>query len=141
MFRKGSAVDSVGDSPVSWVVVAMATSSLLSMVCLFYLDRVVEGGLNSTLYGSFSTILQVGLVLGWFNIVAAIGVHLYSVTFRRKEVEQLVKAAEAEMRRRELEVLRDVEEPPILPGVPEQEVIVKSEAEPELEKEVLAAAA
>ena len=124
-------MDSVGDSPVSWVVVAMATSSLLSMVCLFYLDRVVEGGLSSGLYGSFSAIVQIGLVLCWFNIVAAIGVHLYSVTFRRKEVEQLVMAAEEERRRRDLEELRGFEEPPILPGLSEQEQ----------EKEVLVAAA
>jgi len=134
-------VDSVGDSPVSWVVVAMATSSLLSMVCLFYLDRVVEGGLSSGLYGSFSGIVQIGLVLGWFNIVAAIGVHLYSVTFRRKEVEQLVRAAEQEMRRRQIEELRRFDEPPILPGLPDQETLSKSEAVLEREKELLTAAA
>ncbi len=136
-----SIVDSVGDSPVSWVVVAMATSSLLSMVCLFQLDRIVEVGLSSGLHASFSTIIQIGLVLGWFNIVAAIGVHLYSVTFRRKELEQLVKAAEVERRRRELEELRGFEEPPILPWLSEQDFVFKSEAELEREKEVLVAAA
>jgi hypothetical protein len=83
--------------------------------------------------------IRIAFVLGWFNIVAAIGVHLYSIAFKRKEVEQLVMAAEEEMRRRRLEQLRQREEPPILPGLPEEEVSSKTEPEPE--KEILVAAA
>ena len=83
--------------------------------------------------------IRVAFVLGWFNIIAAIGVHLYSITFRRKEVEQLVTAAEEEIRRRQVEKLRRLEEPPILPGLPERESLSKAELEPE--KEVLVASA
>jgi hypothetical protein len=137
---------SVGDSPVSWVVVGMAFSSLLSMVCLFQLDWVVEGGflgLSSAAYVSYSMWVRLAFVLGWVNIVAAFGVHLYSVTFKRKELEVLVREAEIAMRRKQVEVLRRVgaEEPPILPGLPEDELLSKSEGELEREEEMLAAAA
>lgn len=139
---------SSGDGAVSWVVVAMAFSSLLSMVCLFMVDRVVEGGLvasgvrlSSGLYLSYSMLIRVAFGLCWFNIVAAVGVHLYSVTFRRKEVEMLVREAETEMRRKQIEELRRFEEPPILPGLPDQETLAKSEAKLEQEKEILTAAA
>ena len=83
--------------------------------------------------------IRVAFVLGWFNIIAAVGVHLYSITFRRKEVEQLVTAAEEEMRRRRLEQLRQQEELPILPGLPEKEVLPRTVPEPE--KEILVASA
>jgi len=141
---------SVGDSPVSWVVVAMAFSSLLSMLCLFQVDRIVEGGvfgagfgvgLSSGLYVSYSWMIRLAFVLGWFNIVAAIGVQVYSVTFRRREVETLVREAEIEMRRQQVEELRRFEEPPILPGLPEQETLAKSEGVLEREKEMLKASA
>jgi hypothetical protein len=107
----------------------MAASSLLSMVCLLQVDV------------PYSMMITVAFALGWFNIVMAIGVHLYSVTFRRKEVEQLVRAAEQEMRRRQIEELRRFDEPPILPGLPDQETLSKSEAVLEREKELLTAAA
>jgi len=139
---------SVGDSPVSWVVVAMAFSSLLSMLCLFQVDRLVESGLfgygvglSSGVYVSYSWLVRVAFGSCWFNIVAAIGVQVYSVTFRRKEVELLVRETEIEMRRRQVEELRRIEEPPILPGLPEHEVLAKSEGVLEREKEMLKAEA
>ena len=144
----GFATSSSRDGAVSWVVVAMAFSSLLSMVCLFMVDRVVEGGLavsgvhlSSGLYLSYSMLIRVAFGLCWFNIVAAVGVHLYSVTFRRKEVEMLVREAETEMRRKQIEELRRFDEPPILPGLPDQETLAKSEAKLEQEKEILEAVA
>jgi hypothetical protein len=124
----------------------MAASSLISMTCLLQVDRIVDGELFS--YGlrlssswlvPYSNMIRVAFVLGWFNIIAAIGVHLYSITFRRKEVEQLVTAAEEELRRRRVEQLRRLEEPPILPGLPEKECLYKTEPEPE--REVLVASA
>lgn len=125
----------------------MAASSLISMVCLLQIDRIVEGELIrysvqfSSIYLTYSNIIRFAFVLSWFNIIAAIGVHLYSITFRRKELEQLVTAAEGEMRRRRLEQLRQREEPPILPGLPEQESFPKTETETEPEHEVLVAPA
>ena len=148
VFKRVSTAMSSGDGAVSWVVVAMAFSSLLSMVCLFMVDRVVEGGvlssgvrLSSGLYLSYSMLIRVAFGLCWFNIVAAVGVHLYSVTFRRKEVEMLVREAETEMRKKQIEELRRFDEPPILPGLPDQETLAKSEAKLEQEKEILTAAA
>jgi hypothetical protein len=123
----------------------MAASSLVSMVCLLQVDRIVDGELLSygiqlsSVYLTYSNMIRLAFVLGWFNIIAAIGVHLYSITFRRKEVEQLVTAAEEEMRRRRLEQLRQIEEPPILPGLPEQESLRRTETE--TEREVLVAPA
>ena len=107
------------------------------MICLLQVDRIVDGELLSyslqlsSSYAAYSNMIRVAFVLGWFNIVAAIGVHLYSITFRRKEVEQLVTAAEEEIRRRQVEQLRHREEPPILPGLPEKETLPKTEPEPE----------
>jgi len=123
----------------------MAASSLVSMICLLQVDRIVDGELLSyslqlsSSYVSYSNMIRVAFVLGWFNIVAAIGVHLYSITFRRREVEQLVTEAEEEIRRRRAAQLRKLEEPPILPGLPEKESLSGSEPEPE--KEVLVASA
>ena len=123
----------------------MAASSLISMMCLLQVDRIVDGELfsygllASSSYVPYSNMIRVAFVLGWFNIIAAIGVHLYSITFRRKEVEQLVTAAEEEIRRRQVEQLRQLEEPPILPGLPEKESLYKTEPEPE--REVLVALA
>jgi len=51
----------------------------------------------------------------------------------------LVREAEIEMRRRQVEELRRIEEPPILPGLPEHEVLAKSEGVLEREKEMLTA--
>jgi hypothetical protein len=136
---------STGESPVSWVVVAMAASSLISMICLLQIDRIVDSELISSsvqlssVYLTYSNMIRFAFVLGWFNIIAAIGVHLYSITFSRRELEQLVKAADDEMRRRRL--LRQREEPPILPGLPEHESFTKTETEPEPEREVLVAPA
>jgi hypothetical protein len=89
---------------VSWVVVLMAASSLFSMVCLLQIDRVVHNELYryglqfsyewATLYW---TVMRTAFALGWFNIIAAITVQLYTVTFRRKEVEQLVTEVEKEI--------------------------------------------
>jgi len=148
VFKRVSTAMSSGDSSVSWVVVAMAFSSLLSMVCLFMVDRVVEGGLavsgvhlSSGLYLSYSMLIRVAFGLCWFNIVAAVGVHLYSITFRRKEVESLVREAETEMRRKQIEELRRFDEPPILPGLPDQETLAKSETKLKQEKEILEAVA
>ena len=115
------------------------------MICLLQVDRIVDGELLtysiqlSSSYMAYSNMIRVAFVLGWFNIIAAIGVHLYSITFRRKEVEQLVTAAEEEMRRRQLEQLRQHEELPILPGLPEKEVLPRTVPEPE--KEILVASA
>ena len=126
----------------------MAASSLISMICLLQVDRIVDGQLFS--YGlrlssswlvPYSNMIRIAFVLGWFNIIAAIGVHLYSITFRRREVEQLVTAAEEEIRRRRLEQMRQREEPPILPGLPEKESLSKTETETEPEHEVLVAPA
>ena len=126
----------------------MAASSLISMICLLQVDRIVDGELFS--YGlrlssswlvPYSNMIRIAFVLGWFNIIAAIGVHLYSITFRRREVEQLVTAAEEEIRRRRLEQMRQREEPPILPGLPEKESLSKTETETEPEHEVLVAPA
>jgi len=123
----------------------MAASSLVSMMCLFQVDRIVEGELfsygllASSSYVPYSNMIRIAFVLGWFNIIAAIGVHLYSITFRRKEVEQLVTAAEEEIRRRQVEQLRQLEEPPILPGLPEKESLSRTETE--REHEVLVAPA
>jgi hypothetical protein len=125
----------------------MAASSLISMVCLLQVDRIVDSELISysvqlsSVYLTYSNMIRFAFVLGWFNIIAAIGVHLYSITFKRKELEQLVIAAEDEMRRRQLEQVREREEPPILPGLPEQESFPKTETEPEAEREVLVATA
>jgi hypothetical protein len=125
----------------------MAASSLISMVCLLQVDRIVDSELISysvqlsSVYLTYSNMIRFAFVLGWFNIIAAIGVHLYSITFRRRELEQLVTAAEDEMRRRRLEQLRHREEPPILPGLPEQESFSKTETEPEPEHEALVAPA
>jgi len=142
------ATRSVGDSPVSWVVVAMAFSSLLSMLSLFQVDRLVESGLfgygiglSSGVYVSYSWLIRLAFGSCWFNIVAAIGVQVYSVTFRRREVETLVRETETEMRRRQIEELRRIEEPPILIGLPEQETLAKSESVLEREKETLKATA
>jgi len=139
---------SVGDSPVSWVVVLMAASSLVMMICLLQIDRIVDGDLygyglrfSSSWAGPYSSLVWVAFVLGWFNIVAAVGVHLYSITFRRKEVEMLVREAEIEMRRQQVEELRAMVEPPILPGLPEHEALSKSRAVLEREKEMLTASA
>jgi len=142
-----SGLRSLDAGVVSWVVVVMAFSSLLSMVFLLQLDRVVEGGLvgaglGSGWYVSYSGLVQGVFALCWFNIVAAVGVHLYQVTFRRKEVEQLVREAEIEMRRQQVEALRrSVDPPPILPGLPEHEALAKSEAKLVQEKEILTAEA
>jgi hypothetical protein len=125
----------------------MAASSLISMVCLLQVDRIVDTELLSgsiqlsSVYLTYSNMIRFAFVLSWFNIIAAIGVHLYSITFRRRELEQLVKAADDEMRRRQLEQLRQREEPPILPGLPEHESFPKTETEPEPEHGVLVAPA
>jgi hypothetical protein len=117
----------------------MAASSLISMICLLQLDRIVDSELVtrslqlSSSYLAYSNMIRVAFVLGWFNIIAAIGVHLYSISFKRKEVEQLVTAAEEEMRRRQLEQLRQREEPPILPGLSEEESLPTKETESEQE--------
>lgn len=135
---------SSGDSATSWAVVAMATASLLSMICLLQMDRVVESGLlrlNSSLYMSYSWLILGAFVLSWFNIVAAVAVHLRSIAFQRKAVEQLVREAEMELRRRQIEELRRFEEAPILPGLPDEETLAKSEAKLEQEKVILEAAA
>ena len=117
------------------------------MVCLLQVDRIVDSELLSysiqlsSIYLTYSNMIRFAFVLGWFNIIAAIGVHLYSITFKRKELEQLVIAAEDEMLRRQLEQVREREEPPILPGLPEQEPFPKTETEPEPEREVPVATA
>lgn len=115
----------------------MAASSLVVMVCLLQIDRIVEGDLysyglqfSSVWAGAYSSWIRLAFVLGWFNIVAATGVHLYSVTFKRKELEHLVAAAQEELVRREAEAQKKHEEPPpILPGISEQEF--RSRLEPQ----------
>lgn len=96
-----------GGNVVSWVVVLMAASSLFLMVCLLQIDRVVNNDLYR--YGlQFSyqwatpywTMTRIAFALGWFNILAAITVQLYTMTFRRKDVEQLVTEIEKEILRR-----------------------------------------
>jgi hypothetical protein len=140
---------SSGDNSISWVVVAMAASSLIVMVCLLQVDRIVEGDLynyglqfSSAWEGPYSSMIRIAFILGWFNIVAATGVHLYSIAYRRKEVEHLVAAAQEELVRRKAEARRKPEEPPILPGVPEAEFKSRQsqEPEPEQEEELMASA-
>jgi hypothetical protein len=93
-----------GRDTISWIVMLMATSSLLSMICLFQIDKIVHGNLYS--YGlSFSydwaapywTLVRTAFAMGWLNITIAFAVQLYNVRFRRKEVEQLVTAFEEEV--------------------------------------------
>jgi hypothetical protein len=106
----------------------MAASSLIVMICLLQVDRIVEGDLysyglqfNSAWEGPYSSMIRIAFILGWFNIVAAVGVHLYSITFRRKELEHLVRATQEELVRRKAEARKKPEEPPILPGLPDEE--------------------
>jgi hypothetical protein len=120
----------------------MAASSLILMVCLLQVDRIVEGDLysyglqfSSAWEGPYSSMIRIAFILGWFNIVAAVGVHLYSITFRRKEVEHLVAAAQEEIVRRKAEARKKPEEPPILPGLPEEEFKSRQRQEPEPEQE------
>ena len=118
------------------------------MICLLQVDGIVHGDLYnyglhfSTVWAEpYWTLVKIVFGLGWFNIIAAIGVHLYSVTFRRKEVEQLVIAAEEEILSRKMEQRVRLEEPPILPGVPEEEYVHQAEQEPEQKQEELVASA
>lgn len=139
---------SSGDNSISWVVVAMAASSLFVMIALLQVDRIVEGDMysyglqfSSAWAGPYSSMIRLAFVLGWFNIVAAVGVHLYSITFRRKEVEHLVAATQEEIARRRAEALRKPPvEPPILPGVPDEEFGSRKPWEPEREEELTAPA-
>lgn len=94
---------------VNWVVVLMAASSLVSMICLFQVDKIVNGDLyNHGLNFSYDwaipywTLTKTAFLVGWINIIAAIGVQLYNVRFRRKEVEELVSEVENEVMKTEI---------------------------------------
>ncbi len=96
----------IGGNVASVVVVLMAASSLFLMVCLLQIDRTVHHDLY--LYGlQFSyqwarpywIMVRAAFALAWFNIIAAITVQLYTVTFRRREVEQLVADVAKELRK------------------------------------------
>ena len=98
----------IGGNVASVVVVLMAASSLFLMVCLLQIDRTVHHDLY--LYGlQFSyqwarpywIMVRAAFALAWFNIIAAITVQLYTVTFRRREVEQLVTDVAKELRKLE----------------------------------------
>jgi len=98
-------------SVVTWAVVLMAAFSVLSMICLFLLDGMVHGDLYG--YGlQFSynwatpywTVKNIAFALGWLSIFAAI-VALYSMVFKRMEVEQLLLDAK-KARARALKILK-----------------------------------
>jgi hypothetical protein len=98
----------IGGNLASVVVVLMAASSLFLMVCLLQVDKTVHHDLY--MYGlQFSynwatpywIMIRAAYALAWFNIIAAITVQLYTVTFRRREVEQLVIDVEKEILRKE----------------------------------------
>jgi len=95
----------LSESATSWVVVLMAMSSLLSMIGMLKIDQIIHSDLYR--YGlQFSyawaipywNIAHFVFAMGWLNIIAAISVHLYSLAFKRKEVEQLVTEVERELR-------------------------------------------
>jgi FtsZ-interacting cell division protein ZipA len=97
-----------GSDAVNWVVVLMAASSLLSMICLFQVDNIVRGDLYSlspqfnTDWATYSTLTKAVFLLGWMNIIAAIWVQLHNVHFNRKEVEQIVSEVENEVMKTEV---------------------------------------
>jgi len=89
---------------VSWVVVLMAMTSLLSMVAMREIDRIVHNDLyryglqfSYTWATPYWTTTALVFAMGWFNIIAALSIQLYTVAFRRKEVEQLVAEVEKEI--------------------------------------------
>jgi len=82
----------------------MAASSLITMICLWQIDRIVHGtlyeyGLTFNLQWAtqYWTFARFAFAMGWINIVAAIAVQLYSVAFRQKEVEDLVNDVQKEI--------------------------------------------
>jgi len=86
----------IGFSAISAVLVIVAASSLVSMIGLFQVDRIVNQDLYR--YGlQFSyawampywTITKVIFATGWFNIIAAIAVHLYILAYGQKETQQI----------------------------------------------------
>ena len=96
----------IGGNVASVIIVLMAASSVFLMVCLLQIDRTIHHDLY--LYGlQFSyqwarpywIMVRAAFALAWFNIIAAITVQLYTVTFRRREVEQLVTDAVKELRK------------------------------------------
>ena len=99
----------IGGNLASGVIVLMAASSLFLMVCLLQIDRTIHHDLY--LYGlqfnyqwarPYWIMIRAAFALAWFNIIAAITVQLYTVTFRRREVEQLVTDVAEELRRTEV---------------------------------------
>jgi len=102
---------------VSWVAVLMAASSLFTMLCLFQIDKIVHNDLYS--YGlrfslqwatPYWTMARIAFTMGWLNIIAAIAVQLYTLAFRRKEVEELVTDVEEEIHKHETAPCEKAEE-------------------------------
>jgi len=82
---------SVADIEVSGVLVLIAVSSLFSMVGLLQMDRIIHQdlyrfGLNfSYMWATpYWTLINFVFVLGWFNILMAIGFIFYRVMQRKK---------------------------------------------------------
>lgn len=94
---------STGFSPVSIILVVIAASSLISMIGLFQVDRMINQDLYH--YGlEFSygwampywTLTKLMFAMGWFNIIVAIGFHLYLLAFGVKETKQFELQIEKE---------------------------------------------
>jgi len=113
---------------------------MMSMISMLLLDQIVHGELydyglqfNRNWAESYWTLTKIIFALGWFNIIAAIGVHLYSLAFKRKEVQQLVTAVQEEINRERTAQHQKPREPPILPGLPEKEYLNLANPEPQHE--------
>ena len=88
----------------SWVVILMAATSLVTMICLWQIDQIVHGtlyeyGLTFNLQWAtqYWTFARFAFAMGWINIIAAIAVQLYSVALRQREVEDLVNDVNKEI--------------------------------------------
>lgn len=88
---------------VSLVVMVVAVASLFSIVGMLRIDQIIHHNLYS--YGlqfnySWATTYwnTAGFVfaMGWLNIIAATILQLYTLVFRRRELEQLVTEAEGQ---------------------------------------------
>jgi len=83
-----------GYNAVSWVLVLMAASSLLSMIGLLQIDRIVHQELyNYNLRFSYQwavpywAFMKFLFALGWVNIIAAIAFQSYLIVNKRREAK------------------------------------------------------
>lgn len=79
-------------SAVSFVLVLMAASSLVSMISTYKIDQIVHGDLyNYHLEFSYNwampywTMTTIVFAVGWFNIITAIAFQFYVLIYGRKE--------------------------------------------------------